>query len=199
MRLFELFNFVPDDAPSHALPYFDDILDLNTSGFEQFVYYYANEHDMEEDEVNEQSPSFLAWLREFLNDNLEHAANIIQNYADFVDGKILIYREIRVEKNFLSVIRDRGLGEFWSWDKNAAEAHWGGEGNPVLMVSNASSEQIDWPVTLSQNADGSGFDEEREIRIKDGEKLPMDSLYMSVKGEWREIDVSSIDGELFPV
>jgi hypothetical protein len=109
---------------------------------------------------------FQNLLRDWCEDKLHEVAFNLGRRVK--DGKIQAWREITAGENWTPVGRHPGI--YWSWDKHAAEAHWGGhdhEGHgPVTWVMEAliPTTSIDWPTTLSQNANPD-YEEEREIRI----------------------------------
>ena len=95
---------------------------------------------------------------------------IDRRFYDFIDDfdrvatddgdMLLVYREITVEDTdeFLFHIANgepiedyKGLGIFWAWDENKAEAYWGGGGEGVGIHAMVPIESIDIFTTLVKN------------------------------------------------
>jgi len=84
----------------------------------------------------------------------------------FKDDKIWLFRVITAPRNW-TPDPNRGPGIYWSWDREAADAHWGsfGDGNiKWLLTTQATQNQIDWPKTIAMNA-SPDYEEEKEIRL----------------------------------
>jgi hypothetical protein len=105
-----------------------------------------------------------------LNDWCEDAVyQVAGKLRSMIRGEHLrAWREITAGENWTPEQQHPGI--YWSWDENAAEAHWGGhdhEGHgPVTWKMEAllTTSQIDWPVTLTMNANPD-YEEEKEVRI----------------------------------
>ena len=74
-----------------------------------------------------------------------------------------LYRSIHAPS--LEEIRTRGAGIFWSWDPDAAKAHWAGEGKGFTMVAEVDPVHIDWGSTIFSNVH---IPEEREVTLNEG-------------------------------
>lgn len=86
--------------------------------------------------------------------------------ARFQNGKLPIWRVITAPPDWQPQ-EDDYPGIYWSYEPDAAQAHWGDyNGNHVewMLSAQANFDQIDWPVTLAQNA-MPDFEEEKEIRL----------------------------------
>ena len=59
-----------------------------------------------------------------------------------------------------------GVGIWWSWDPQAAEAHWGGtHARGFLLAGEVAYDDVNWPATFAANLTSA---EEREIQVKPG-------------------------------
>ncbi len=78
-----------------------------------------------------------------------------------------IYREMKVPTNWIKSLKNpTHLGIYWSYDKSAAEAHWGHSGEvAVLITATVEFEKIDWYETFRANLDVSIGEMEKEIRL----------------------------------
>jgi len=135
------------------------------------------------------------WMARWTEARVEHAAQEMMNGMSYnrqahMDG-IVIYRVIKADENFPSNITARGLGEYWSWEEGAAEAHQAGAGNQeYLMVGLVDPKNVNWEQSLFQNAHPS-YDHERELFIPEGSGI---ELYKLLKGNGDEIDPSQYGG-----
>jgi len=145
------------------------------SGFSEEHYSMFHGDDYDESEYKE-------WEREQVEGAVMDAIGRLEYDSEVRDGRIMIYREITVPKTWtIDQLSARSLGEYWSWDKEAAEAHWGGnDGMAILLVSSVSPEDVEWVVTVAKNAHPSG-EEEKEIEVKSGTRLPILGVY---RGTW---------------
>lgn len=199
-----------DEATMNAvIEYMMNDMDWSGGDGETFLDDYIHEYELVDgegdeltaNEVDENTPEFKEWIRLKLEYAIDDAIRTIERGYEINNGKIVLWREIRAERKFLTVISNRGLGIYWSWDEYATEAHWAGNGSPVLMKSEASFDQIDWAATLAHNASMSMI-EEREIRIKEDEHLYLTGLFVKdieYGSEWKSLGISKIKGKPFPV
>lgn len=59
-----------------------------------------------------------------------------------------------------------GVGVYWTWDRDKAEAYWAGSaGHSITLIGKVSTNDVDWEETMYKSA--YNLREEREIRIKD--------------------------------
>jgi hypothetical protein len=69
-------------------------------------------------------------------------------------------------------------GFYWSWDRDAAEAHWGEPQEDFTtweMHADIPVGDIDWLITVIMNADPS-YSEEKEIRVKQNTTIEIKSV-----------------------
>jgi hypothetical protein len=88
--------------------------------------------------------------------------------ARFRGDEIMVWREITAPADWKP--DDRHPGVFWSWERNAAEAHWGSfsQGQVTWLMSGmVKFQHIDWVATLAANS-APDYENEKEIRIKEG-------------------------------
>lgn len=108
--------------------------------------------------------------RELYEDRLE-SSGFYDGILQDDDGLILIWRSVVFSKgnrqdSYQNILDYRGLGEFWSWDIEGAEAHWGQEVNGLELIIHAKvkPENVDWGETLYKNSYYLNY--EMEINIK---------------------------------
>lgn len=95
-------------------------------------------------------------------------------------GFIPAWRVITAPKDWTPEARHPGI--YWSWEKDAASAHWGeGQdqaGNAYTtweMHADIPVTDIDWLITIIMNADPS-YEEEKEIRLKNNAAVKIKSV-----------------------
>ena len=100
----------------------------------------------------------------------------------FKGDQIRVYRDITAPENW-KPDPSRHPGIYWSWDADAADAHWGDFTNGDVqwrMTAVVKADEIDWVRTLVQNAMPS-YEHEREIRLREDQPVKI-------------IDVTRING-----
>jgi DNA ligase-1 len=86
--------------------------------------------------------------------------------TQYQDGKLLLYREINMEDP--ADLNMAKAGIFWTPVLSAAEAHWGGKGNPYLLSALVDFEDINWGASWYANLI---CPEEYEIRLEPGAQI----------------------------
>jgi len=136
--------------------------------YERFIenyQYEENKTDVDKDEI-EETDDFKNWFRyelKYLYDDVVDKLNDV-----ILDNTIDIWRMMTVDDNWISNLHQKGkhLGIYWSWDENAAEAHWGNGGQKrVTLKSNVREEYVNWDDTIKLNMNISLGEEEKEIRL----------------------------------
>lgn len=126
---------------------------------------YASPDD-EEEEFDTDSPEFQEKLLAWAKDRVWSAHEEI-DYMFQGKDVIRVYRMITAPPNWKPDPKQHP-GIYWSWDEDAAEAHWGsfGKGHVQwLLVADVNSSQIDWVSTLAANAVPDS-ESEREITLR---------------------------------
>jgi len=152
---------------------------------------------MELDQINNSEPSellethhnFRVFVYNYLYDLAHKVCETISNR--FNAGSINIWRMITVPLNWNP--ENRPLGEYWSWDKNAADAHWGHNSGDVLTVlisGKVQLENINWESTITANIKMNVGDDEREITVID--QAPITILDIAVVAKSEHIDHQNI-------
>ena len=110
-----------------------------------------------------------------VNDNVQ---DMLENLEQDDDGLIDIWRAVTLSKDtdrgkyadvYNAITKGyKGVGVYWSWDDDAAEAHWGHGKDSVYIKMHAKvrPDDVDWPETLFKNT--YDLKDEKEIRVKDG-------------------------------
>lgn len=139
---------------------------------EYVVHQYARENDLEGNAVDTQGTEFKSWVKNWIEDRVW---DVWGNLSHLFDAKsdAILYRVITAPEDWRPDSRHPGI--YWSWDKNAAEAHWGEFANGHVtwrMTAAVNMRDVDWPTTFAMNADPS-YESEREIRLKDNAPVRM--------------------------
>ena len=88
------------------------------------------------------------------------------------------------------------LGIYWSWDRTAAEAHWGkfDKGyRTVKLISKIKEKHVDWHDTFELNINPSIGEAEREIRLFKNTPIKLNAIIVDRK----PIDISKIKDKVF--
>jgi len=148
--------------------------------------------DTDKDDIDEDE--FKHWVREMVEERWEEAVYDIDEKIS--NNKIEIYRVMRVGKDYISHLIKQGnhLGVYWSWDRGAAEAHWGdfSKSNEALFVVEVNENTIDWTTTLQANIDYSTGDE-KEITLFKGTPIKIKEMWMNDE----QVDISKLKDKTF--
>jgi len=206
MRLLQLFESLEEYA-NQAVKLALQNLDWSGGDAEWLWqdYYASTGDERSEDELSgkwgsPEDPQALQWFENIFAERVYDKEDDIKTLADWDGNEIIIYREITASEDWLSSaeIITAALGVFWSWDKNAAEAHWGSFGSGHvhwLIVSKVPKGRVDWPSTLAKNASFSAEDE-KEIEVMEGTPLPLLAVYAGgIHGT--EVDLGALKGKKF--
>ena len=142
---------------------------------------YGDWDDYAEDFGKEAEDEFLEWLDEQATERVGDAMTRL-SYGITVDqGQIDIYREITAPEDWIQRggLGAQPLGVYWSWDEDAAEAHWGahGEGHiTYLLAAGVDPRHVNWSNTIAANATRSTEDE-KEITIIDNAPVTLWAVY----------------------
>ena len=135
---------------------------------------------------------FNAWLKRWAERRID---DIIETLKSVATGEsIRIWRVITAPKDWRP--DTQSLGVFWSWDPTAAQAHWGNyaKGDVRWKIESAATpDQIDWPLTIALNAHPSFGEDEKEIRLRKGVRVPIVELF----SEGRPVEVGEYAGRRF--
>lgn len=96
--------------------------------------------------------------------------------TSWVHSDHLIYREMTMSDKIESIddIKESGVGIFWTFDKDSAEAYSGrgdGENNIVLLTATVEAENVDWEQTLTKSL--YSLSNEREIELIEGTNVEL--------------------------
>ncbi len=118
-------------------------------------------HGLSEQEVTE---CIAEWCEGKIDEVYYEIGSLARN------GAIPAWRAVTADEGWKPSDWDHP-GIFWSWDKDAAEAHWsGGQSHTYLMSAEIPIQDIDWVNTLVMNANPS-YMQEREIRVFKGTNI----------------------------
>lgn len=135
----------------------------------------------EDGKVDETDPHFQEWLKDYVENRIGEAVEYMASSFTMQNGEIVLYRMITAPVNWVEQggLTTRPLGVFWSWDEQAAEAHWGEFNNDTqqyLIVASARVQDIDWATSIFANANPS-YEDEREVRLNDGASVTFHHVY----------------------
>ena len=151
-------------------------------------------HDMDSDEIIK-TDRFKKWLDYEVEYKISDFIYNIKKYIN-PNGMIGIWREMTVDDEWIKRLSSSGnrLGEYWSFDDKAAEAHWGGnETNSIAIESQINQEYVDWTRTIYANINPTTGESEKEITLFKNTPIKIKSLSINDKF----MDISSIENKIF--
>lgn len=183
MKKQNLFDILMNNKDSEELfeQWYEDQKD--SDNFEENVWYHQDDEIEEyriDNNLEEDSDELNKWIKEELKNKArnwfdDRWDDLVENMWDFDYGNtIRIYRMITVDNVDLFINnlkqgkylkRFKGLGIFWSWDKNKAEAHWSEGSTELLIEADINVQSIDIESSLLKNFNHSLGLEEAEIEV----------------------------------
>lgn len=155
----------------------------------EFLEWYKphGDHGLSEDGTDEE------YIREHLVERFSDFLHEFDNNANDDGNKLIVYRCLSVDDQDEFLFRvahgepaegHKGLGVFWSWDKEKAGCHWGsgssGQGSgDVVVEALVDVKDIDVEATLRLNLSPSTGEDEAEIRVREGAKLEVLGVHTS--------------------
>lgn len=188
----ELENITVDDIVT------DDFLNQHQmdSGELEYLfdqYKYENEYidrDIDYDEYIEDEKNkndFEEWLKYEFKYKFDNQKDLYEKMFRNGNGRMTLFREMTVSKSWIkSLVKPNAkLGIYWSYEEDAAEAHWGynskGRTEKALLQISITDDQVDWEGTFEANLHPSLGEQEKEIRLKEGAKIHLEALFINNK------------------
>ena len=133
-----------------------------------FRDYAENIADVYEDQMEGMSDEEKGeFLDEKILQQTERRYDEVTDFFFSLNFPLEVYREITVPS--LDNIKFDSIGVYWTWDEDAAEAHWGqGTGYRVKFAAEINADIVDWDTSIMCNLDPSLGEDEKEIRLFDG-------------------------------
>jgi hypothetical protein len=164
-------------------------LDMDSSSYEFLFNQYKFEdahidQDIDFDEFSKDEGNlkdFEGWLRYEFDYRFNEQKSLYETLFRNGNGRMTLFRSMYVPKEWISSLSngDIKLGIFWAYEEDAAEAHWGhGQGTEILLQTSVTEEQIDYTGTFEANLHPSVGEEEKEIRLNEHEKIPLEALWV---------------------
>lgn len=141
--------------------------------------------------------TMLPEFEEYFKHQLEERFDDLYYDIEIKNGEIVLYREMTVRRNWIDVLAknpNSRIGMYWSFDKDAAEAHWGKfdrEHRKVSIVIKLKEKYVDWMETFSANL---VMPEEKEITLY--KNTPFKIIHIS-DGRGEALDISSIENNTY--
>lgn len=132
---------------------------------------YAWDRGFDEDDVDfsdeDTAADYRELVAEYAWERVSEALSDLCFYVDSEEGQVSAWRALAVSPDFLEVgLHERPIGRYWSFDKGAAEAHWGNfqDGRrEIVLYGVVRLEDVDWQTSVVMNAHSN---EEKELRLK---------------------------------
>jgi len=175
------------------------IMDYGSDGETSSVWYEAGytPDDFDDGKFPEE-PEGAEWddaLEKYIDNRWYDFRNKFSKIAKMQDGKLKIYRKITLESvpKFLYYLNKgkpikgfKGIGVFWSWDKDQAEAHWGHgkyAKKLVLIEGLVGINDIEYESTASKNLNPSLGEEEAEIEVNENAAITIVKVHSKEHGQ----------------
>jgi len=162
----------------------------NTDEEEYLFSYYKTENGIDYDigfdeyvEDEENLKDFDNWLKYEFEYRFDEAKRIYEKLFASGGGRMTLFREMDVPDKWLKSLQNGNtkLGIYWAYEKDAAEAHWGSGAVKVLLQTSVTEDQINWRGTFEANLRPSTGEDEKEIRLNENEKIPLEALFVKDK------------------
>ncbi|MFA5489833.1 MAG: hypothetical protein WC284_11535 [Candidimonas sp.] len=111
------------------------------------------------------------FVKKWLKQRLDYVRGKLESNLKIINGKISIYRSIRVNKKVVDgIVKERiRLGNYWTFDANKAESKWSfSYDKPITINGLVEPRNVDWITTIRRNMDYMYGDYEDEIYLKTG-------------------------------
>ena len=155
--------------------------------------------DMDSEDIKDLD-KFKNWLDYEVEYSIDNVIYTIKRYIK--NGVISIWRVMTVSDKWLSELPNSGnrLGEYWSYEEDSAEAHWGSsETNVVKLKTTVSEKYIDWQQTIAANIDPAIGEDEKEIRLFKNTPIKIEEVLIEDNNHrfTGELDISNIKNKIF--
>lgn len=181
----------------------------SSDNFEDYVWYNQDE---EVEEYKEENPEMTdEELKKWENDQLRKNAREwfdshqkqwkieIENKCHIENNKVKVYRALTVNiEEFLDLLKKdqyqkgfNGLGIFWAWDKNKADAHWGSfsDGETEILISGeVDFSFIDLDTSMILNFSPTLGLEEAEFQLLEGYDIYISTIEDKKENKLYEIN-----------
>ncbi len=185
-------------ATDFTVESFIEKLKKNKSDYVSYIIQYAIENNIEDDEVNENSIEFKDWLYNRVKKAYNYTIAYFKDLIGYKNNNnIFIYRALTINDSFYNDFKNYGkhLGIYWTFDENAAEAHYGKydiHSNEAVIYSEINEQYVNWDETIYLNTN-INWEMEKEIRLF--KNTPLKILKLTINGE--DVDISEIKNKIF--
>ncbi len=149
----------------------------------EYVDKDVNYDEYVEDENNKKD--FEDWLKYEFEYRFREQQQLYETMFRNGGGRITLFRAMKVSKSWLKSLTKPNaiLGIYWAYEENAAEPHWGygngGKTETALLQTSVTEDQVDWEGTFEANLHPSLGEDEKEVRLKEGEKIHLEALWLN--------------------
>lgn len=177
MRFIELFESEVTDTIADDIA--NKIADMAGTGDLIHSYFRMDQgHDpYHDDKLDNASEEFRDFVNGWVHDRVYDIEYAIKRC--FQGDHIKVYRVITAPEDW-KPDPARHPGRYWSWDKEAAEAHWGenlGTWEEWMLEATLHKDDIDWPNTYLVNVDLQS-ETEKEITVREGVGVEITKYYL---------------------
>jgi hypothetical protein len=161
--------------------------ELDWSGGDGDGYRSYAEDELKTEDINQIDARAREIAKEEIREKYWQVAPFLRGLPEPIDA----YRCITLKpvqrgyKGLLQQIQTERLGVYWSYDENAAEAHWGYSGGRsafVTLHAKIPKQFIDWETTLILNLQPNCIGDEKELRVIEGSPIVVDQIEHPTRG-----------------
>jgi hypothetical protein len=182
------------------------LMSSNETPVTMYKYEMQDDYQMDDEEKEEllnadiddvaETDAFKKWLNYEVGYKIEDSIDTIKHYIK--DDTITVWRKMTVKMEWIKALQTTGqrLGKFWSFEEDAAEAHWGGHGEHTVSIQTTIPEEyIDWNQTIEANIDPQLGEDEKEITLFKNTPIKIEALWVDGKS----VDINPIKHKMFKV
>lgn len=162
--------------------------DANERLFDQYKYENNINDKIDFDEFSDDAEKLLDfsnWLKYEFEYKFNEQKELYKNIFRENGGKMILFRRMKVSKEWIKSLlkNNTELGIYWSYEKDAAEAHWGyskeGTSETALLQTSVFENQVNWKETFFANLDPILGEDEKEVRLNKYEEIKLESLWIN--------------------
>ncbi|MCK4500539.1 hypothetical protein KAU11_08570 [Candidatus Babeliales bacterium] len=165
--------------------------DFGDKHAEFFILYNPEYEDTDINKIHA-LPAFKEFMVDELRNQFDDTFDDI--FRHIKGGKIILYREMTVRKDWVEHLAKHPksrIGQYWSWDAAAAEAHWGNLNLGIAtVVIEVQEKHVDWSETFQANLKA---EEEKEITLFKNTPIKIKAIL----NKDDPVDISSLDGNWY--
>jgi hypothetical protein len=155
-----------------------------SSDWEQYYEYFDRDEQERFENLPDSQRDKIAWKRAY-DDWHYHYDEVVQMH-DSWSWPMKVWRAVTLKSP--NGLKTNGIGVYWAYEENGAEAHWGGFGKgerTYILEAEITEAAVDWVSTMYANLSPSLGEDEKEITLKKGAQIKL-LRYQDEGGVWKK-------------